>query len=154
MDLFTLFGSLALLLVLLLYVGRPLLREGPSRTTPLDGGAQRLFERKEQLLGAIVELELDREIGKVPEEDFERLFAQLQTEALATIAELDQLNGAGSSELERRIEAEIAALRQPATAIDPSCTRCGAQPGPSAVADRSQYQDRLRRELDRFDDDD
>ena len=28
------------------------------------------------------------------------------------------------------------------------------QPGPSAVADRSQYQDRLRRELDRFDDDD
>ena len=126
MDLFTLFGSLALLLVLLLYVGRPLLREGPSRTTPLDGGAQRLFERKEQLLGSIVELELDREIGKVPEEDFERLFAQLQTEALATIAELDQLNGAGSSELERRIEAEIAALRQPATAIDPSCTRCGA----------------------------
>ncbi len=126
MDLFTLFGSLALLLGLLLYVGRPLLREGPSRTTSPDGGAQRLFERKEQLLGAIVELELDREIGKVPEEDFERLFAQLQTEALATIAELDQLNGAGSSELERRIEAEIAALRQPASTIDPSCTRCSA----------------------------
>ena len=82
--------------------------------------------------GAIVELELDREIGKVPEEDFQRLFAQLEAEALAVIGELDQLNGAGSSELESRIEAEVAALRQ--TAAKPSCPGCGA----------------LRREGDRF----
>ena len=115
---------MALLLGLLLYLGRPLLREEQSRAVPMDGGTQRLFERKEQLLGAIVELELDREIGKVPEEDFQRLFAQLESEALATIGELDQLNGAGSSELERRIEAEVAALRQ--SALAPSCPQCGA----------------------------
>ena len=124
MDLFSLFGSLALLFGLMLYLGRPLLREGQSRAAPMDDGTQQLYERKEQLLGAIVELELDHEIGKVPEEDFQRLFNQLESEALATIGKLDQLNGAGSSELESRIEAEVAALRQ--SAAIPSCTTCGA----------------------------
>ena len=90
----------------------------------MDDGTQPLYERKEQLLGAIVELELDHEIGKVPEEDFQRLFDQLESEALATIGKLDQLNGGGSSELESRIEAEVAALRQ--SAAIPSCTKCGA----------------------------
>ena len=124
MDLFPLFGSLALLLGLMLYLGRPLLREGQSRAVPIDDGTQQLYERKEQLLGAIIELELDHEIGKVPEEDFQRLFDQFESEALATIGKLDQLNGAGSCELESRIEAEVAALRQ--SAAIPSCTKCGA----------------------------
>jgi len=124
MDLFSLFGSLALLFGLMLYLGRPLLREGQSRAAPMDDGTQQLYERKEQLLGAIVELELDHEIGKVPEEDFQRLFNQLESEALATIGKLDQLNGGGSSELESRIEAEVAALRQ--SAAIPSCNKCGA----------------------------
>ena len=124
MDLFSLFGSLALLFGLMLYLGRPLLREGQSRAAPMDNGTQPLYERKEQLLGAIVELELDHEIGKVPEEDFQPLFNQLESEALATIGKLDQLNGGGSSELESRIEAEVAALRQ--SAAIPSCNKCGA----------------------------
>ena len=124
MDLFPLFGSLALLFGLMLYLGRPLLREGQSRAAPMDDGTQQLYERKEQLLGAIVELELDHEIGKVPEEDFQPLFNQLESEALATIGKLDQLNGGGSSELESRIEAEVAALRQ--SAAIPSCNKCGA----------------------------
>ena len=124
MDLFSLFGSLALLFGLMLYLGRPLLCEGQSRAAPMDDGTQQLYERKEQLLGSIVELELDHEIGKVPEEDFQPLFNQLESEALATIGKLDQLNGGGSSELESRIEAEVAALRQ--SAAIPGCNKCGA----------------------------
>ena len=124
MDLFPLFCPLALLLGLMLYLGRPLLREGQSRAVPIDGGTQQLYERKELLLGTMVELELDHEIGKVPEDDFQRLFDQFESEALATIGKLDQLNGGGSSELESRIDAEVAALRQ-SSAI-PSCTKCGA----------------------------
>ena len=124
MDLFPLFCSLALLLGLMLYLGRPLLREGQWRAVPIDDGSQQLYELKEQLLGAMVELELDHEIGKVPEDDFQRLFDQFESEALATIGKLDQLNGGGSSELESRIDAEVAALRQ-SSAI-PSCTKCGA----------------------------
>lgn len=114
--------SVALLLGLLLYLAHPLLTSG--RTGVASGSTRQLFERKEQLLGEIVELELDRELGKVPAEDFQRLFAELETETLAVIGELDRLNGASSSQLEQRIEEEVAALRQKTAAS--SCHGCGA----------------------------
>ncbi len=113
--------SLVLLLGLLLYLGRPLLTSG--RAGAVRGPTRQLFERKEQLLGEIVELELDRELGKVSAEDFQRLFAELEAETLAVIGELDRLNGASSYQLEGRIEEEIAALRQK-TAV-PRCHGCG-----------------------------
>ena len=114
--------SIALLLGLLLYLGRPLLTGG--RAGAVTGPTRQLFERKEQLLGEIVELELDRELGKVSAEDFQRLFAELEAETLAIIGELDQLNGASSDQFARRIEEEVAALRQKTAA--PRCHGCGA----------------------------
>ena len=113
--------SLVLLLGLLLYLGRPLLTSGRAGT--VRGPTRQLFERKEQLLGEIVELELDRELGKVSAEDFQHLFAELEAETLAVIGELDRLNGASSYQLEGRIEEETAALRQK-TAV-PRCHGCG-----------------------------
>ena len=133
MELLPLLGSAVMLIGLVLYLGRPLLLANAGSTIAQGCDVRQLFERKEQLLGAIVELELDREIGKIPEEDFQRNFAQLEAEALAAIGELDQFNGAGSDELERRIEAEVAALRQqgadPAAEKAPLynyCANCGA----------------------------
>ena len=120
-DLLPILCSVALLLGLLLYLGRPLLTSG--RTSAASRPTRQLFERKEKLLGEIVELELDRELGKVSAEDFQRLFAELEAETLAVIGELDRLNGASSSQLERRIEKEVAALRQKTA---PRCHSCGA----------------------------
>ena len=120
-ELLPIICSIALLLGLLLYLGRPLLTGG--RAGAMTGPTRQLFERKEQLLGEIVELELDRELGKVSAEDFQRLFAELETETLAVIGELDRLNGASSPKLERRIEEEVAALRQKTA---PRCHSCGA----------------------------
>ena len=121
-ELLPILCSVALLLGLLIYLGHPLLTS--ERVGEASGPTRQLFERKEQLLGQIVELELDRELGKVSAEDFQRLFAELEAETLAVIGELDQLNGASSSQLERRIEEEVAALRQKTAA--PRCHSCGA----------------------------
>ena len=120
-DLLPVICSIALLLGLLLYLGRPLLTGG--RAGAVTGPTRQLFERKEQLLGEIVELEFDRELGKVSAEDFQRLFAELEAETLAIIGELDQLNGASSDQFERRIEEEVAALRQKTAAS--RCHGCG-----------------------------
>ena len=120
-ELLPIICSIALLLGLLLYLGRPLLAGG--RAGAAAGPTRQLFERKEQLLGEIVELELDRELGKVSAEDFQRLFAELEAETLAIIGELDRLNGASSDQFERRIEEEVAALRQKTAA--PRCRGCG-----------------------------
>ena len=115
--------SLVLLLGLLFYLGHPLLKSG--RAGAASRPTRQLFERKEQLLGEIVELELDRELGKVSAEDFQRLFTELEAEALAIIGELDRLNGAGryQHQLARRIEEEVAARHQK-TAV-PRCCGCG-----------------------------
>ena len=80
-ELLPILCSVALLLGLLLYLGHPLLTSG--RVGVASGPTRQLFERKEQLLGEIVELELDRELGKVSAEDFQRLFAELEAETLA-----------------------------------------------------------------------
>ena len=121
-ELLPILCSVALLLGLLLYLGHPLLTSG--RAGVASGPTRQLFERKEQLLGEIVELELDRELGKVSAEDFQRLFAELEAETLAVIGELDRINGASTSQFERRIEEEVAALRQK-TATS-RCHSCGA----------------------------
>ena len=121
MGLLPILCSLVLLLGLLLYLGYPLLTSG--RVGAASGQTRQLFERKEQLLGEIVELEFDHELGKVSAEDFQRLFAELEAETLAVIDELDRLNGASSYQRERRIEEEVAALRQK-TAV-PRCRGCG-----------------------------
>ncbi len=122
MGLLPILCSIALLLGLLLYLGHPLLTSGPA--VAASESTRPLFERKEQLLGEIVELELDRELGKVSAEDFQRLFAELEAETLAVIGELDRLNGAGNAQLERRIEEEVAAVRQKSAAS--RCRSCGA----------------------------
>ena len=121
MGLLPVLCSVALLLGLLLYLGRPLLTSG--RAGAAGGPTRLLFERKEQLLGEIVELELDRELGKVSAEDFQHLFAELEAETLTIISELDRLNGTSSYQLERRIEEEVAARRQEITV--PRCHGCG-----------------------------
>ena len=92
-----------------IYIGRPLLgrRSGILSNT----NARQLTERKEQLYSSIIELEFDRELGKLPEDDFLRMRSELETEALAIIHQLDQLNGQASPDsLEERIEREVAAL--------------------------------------------
>ena len=122
-ELSTLLGSVVLLVGLLFYVGRPLIDGGRGQRASIRFSTQQLFERKEQLLGAIVELEFDHQLGKIPEQDFQRLFAELETETLTVIGELDRLNGGGSTELERLVEAEIAALRQ--SPVLPRCHGCG-----------------------------
>jgi len=122
-ELPALLGSVVLLVGLLFYVGRPLVDGGKVQKASTRFSTQQLFERKEQLLGAIVELEFDHQLGKIPEQDFQRFFAELEAETLTIIGELDRLNGGGNTELERLVEAEIAALRQ--SAVLPRCHGCG-----------------------------
>ena len=93
------------------YIGRPLL--GQRGRSSSNASARQLTERKEQLYASILELEFDRELGKLPEEDFQRMRGELETEALAVIHQLDQLNGLASTEsIEQRIEREVAALQE------------------------------------------
>ncbi|MCS7222320.1 MAG: zinc ribbon domain-containing protein [Anaerolineae bacterium] len=127
-----------------------------SRSRSLMNGGENdpvlgeLMLRREALLAAIKDLEFDHAVGKIEEEDFQALNAQLRAEAIEVLKELDWHLGTQtklevqleqelaqrqpskvsiSAALDAQIEAEIAALRQgvtPASRDGTACPQCRA----------------------------
>lgn len=85
--------------------------------------------KKDAALTAIIDLENEREVGKLSQPDFETLRVQYEQEALEALRELEtiELATAGDDEL----EAEIAELRRAM-----SCQVCGAPRGPGETCPR------------------
>ena len=108
-----------LALVALAYVAAPLRRSSPSSVDfDLDKDAE-LEDRKHQALLAIIDLESERDVGKLSQADFEDLRMTYESEALAALSELDAVAAWGGDRLER----EIAAAR---ASLDPErCPHCG-----------------------------
>ena len=105
--------------VALAYVSAPL-RRGPRRDLPDRHVRQRATEeRKRAALDAIVDLEAERDLGKLSEPDFEVLRDDYERVALQALKELDALGASDDP-----VEAEIAARRD---AI--ACPHCGAARG-------------------------
>lgn len=106
--------------VALAYVALPLgSRRAPREEPPAREGE--LDALKTSALSAIVDLEADRSVGKLSDEDFDVLRAQYEAEALRALVELDALHA--ESELprdDRALEEEIAAMR-----LRLECPRCG-----------------------------
>ncbi len=130
--------GVALLLVVVLYVARPLLTAEPAPISSADNLRQ-LEQQKEALLIEIKGLDFDHETGKIPPDVYEQQRAQLLSEAAAVLMAMDEL-GVDSDEARRKqIEASIAQRRHqyaPAStgsAIDSSagtgqggfCPNCG-----------------------------
>jgi hypothetical protein len=102
----------------LAYVALPLGRRGRSEGEPsLEG---ELDARKTAALSAIVDLENERLVGKLSDEDFDVLRAQYETEALQALTELDALRATSEEPEDAALEAEIAAMRRRL-----ACSRCG-----------------------------
>jgi hypothetical protein len=92
----------------LLYVAGPLTRPGRHRADPARGLGEELAARKRAALLGIVDLEGERAVGKLNDEDFAALRSEYEAEALVAIAELDQLHSAGPG---HDLEREIAELK-------------------------------------------
>src|SRR5918996_2324494 len=112
-----------LLLVVLIgvsvaYISMPLLRGARKQS---DVAAIRLEEagiRKDAALGALIDIENERLIGKLSTSDFELLRDEYEAEALAALKELDAIEAGDGSDDE--LEAEIAAMR-----VRMECPNCG-----------------------------
>lgn len=112
---------------------------GPLRSGPRRDPAGRSYlvedaaERKRAALGALVDIEDERSVGKLANADFDALRKEYELEALQALRELDELGARDSDdELEREI-AELRArlqCRRCGALRDPGegCPECGAQP--------------------------
>jgi hypothetical protein len=103
----------------LAYVALPLgQRRGRKEEAPSAEGE--LDAQKTTALAAIVDLENERLVGKLSEEDFEILRAQYEAEALRALTELDALRAREDGPDDASLEAEIAEMRRRL-----ACPRCG-----------------------------
>jgi hypothetical protein len=116
----------------LVYVMAPL-RRGlvGGREPEVSPRAEQAHARKRAALGAIVDLEDERDAGKLSEADFHKLLLEYECEALDAMRELDRLR---APEQPDPLEEEIAAMRMrvncpscgEARNLDQPCPRCGA----------------------------
>lgn len=102
----------------LAYVALPLGRRGRTEEGPSAEGE--LDARKTTALSAIVDLENERLVGKLSDEDFDVLRAQYEAEALQALTDLDALRAQSDQPGDASLEAEIAEMRQRL-----ACPRCG-----------------------------
>ena len=128
-----------LLLVLFLitvsaaYISMPLLRGARNET---DSVAIRLEEagtRKQAALGALVDIENERLIGKLSPTDFDLLRDEYEAEALAALKELDAIEQGDA--IDDELEAEIAAIR-----ARMECPECGGLRVPGEACSKCGYE--------------
>ncbi len=128
-----------ILVVLLLglalaYVLTPL-RHTPGEPVPTDprmAAEARAEDKKNSALGALVDIEDEREVGKLSAADFELLRREYEAEALAALHELDDIRF--TFRTDEALEAEIASVRAGlecpscggARPPGEPCPRCGA----------------------------
>lgn len=116
-------------LAALAYVVVPLLRGPPSR--PIAEAPYPSLEatrKKRAALGAIVDLEAERDMGKLTDADFDALRREYEAEALEALRLVDALGGREDDELEREIAGVRARLECPACGAPRQgsvCPRCG-----------------------------
>ncbi|MDQ3645925.1 MAG: hypothetical protein M3345_03220 [Actinomycetota bacterium] len=112
----------ALIGAALVWVALPL-RRGPSvAERPDERSMHDAAERKRVALDAIVELEDERDVGKLSEGDFASLRTTYEDEAIAALRHLDSVGAPAGTPARHddAIEAEIAAARARL-----ACPRCG-----------------------------
>lgn len=130
--------ALTLFAILAAFAARPLLASRNNTTggaaleppSPEDELADLLF-RRDALLAALHDLQLDLEMGKISREDFDRLNAHYRAEAAQVLKKLDELQEGrpegspadAEALLDEWIEAAVRKARQTGTAsAHPSAT--------------------------------
>ena len=121
-----------LAIVALIYVSAPIRR--PPAVLDDDGPTSEAEARKVAALTAILDLESERDVGKLSDADLAELRSTYEYEALAALAELDAAEALPAAD---PLEHEIAALRHrlsqdrcpscgAARPAGTTCARCGA----------------------------
>ncbi len=121
--------------ILLVYVIIPLTKKKYQLAfVPFNKTNQKeikLLERKNELLGALKEIEFEYQLGKLSEEDYNNLKNDYEMNALSVLKELDHKDN-GNSEMED-IESEIREFRskmKPGLGQEMNlnyCSKCGAK---------------------------
>ncbi|HRJ40473.1 MAG: hypothetical protein KJZ86_22465 [Caldilineaceae bacterium] len=110
----TLFLGLLISAVAAAYVLWPLLSRAAPDVPIEDDRLTDLISRKDSVLVAIKDLDFDRQVGKLSEEDYQRFNYRLRQQAIGYLQQIDKL-APQSAHLDEALEVEIARLRKTRT---------------------------------------
>jgi hypothetical protein len=142
MEAGSIFLTLALAVLVILFVGRPLIRQIGSKpaadtaaTDVLEHRHSTLLAERDRLLATLQELDFDQALGKIPAEDYPVQRGALMQRAAGIMRELDQVQGqAGAQTAEERIEQAVAARRTDAAVAGRAAAFSAGAAAPQAVA--------------------
>jgi hypothetical protein len=122
MDIGSIFLILGLLILVAIFVGRPLLENKTTAVTQEEHEFSALLAERDRVINALQELDFDFALGKIPEADYPLQRAVLLRQGADILRKLDALQPAQATEsdLEARIEAAIAARKAEAARPQPA----------------------------------
>jgi hypothetical protein len=136
MDLGSLFIILALLILVGLYVARPLLERRAAPATQEEYTASALMAERDRLINALQELDFDFTLGKIPEEEYPGQRSLLVQQGAQVLRRLDEIRPqAAAEDAEALLEAAIAARRADAARLAAAPNGAARRPAPAAPDD-------------------
>lgn len=118
MDIGSLLFLLALLILIGLYLSRPLIERTATVVSQAEHELSALLAEKERIIQALEELDFDNALGKIPEAEYPQQRALLLRQGAEILRRLDQYTQSQPAEtLEERLEAAIAARRSAVRAV-------------------------------------
>jgi hypothetical protein len=118
MDIGSLFLILGLLVLVILFISRPLLEKHSVAVSQEEHQLSALMAERDQVITALQELDFDYALGKIPEADYPLQRAALVQQGVEILRNLDAVQAeATSGDAEGRIEAAIAARRADAALV-------------------------------------
>lgn len=124
MELTAIFLSLALLILVGIYLYAPFMERRARRITEEEHELSALMAERDRVINSLQELDFDFKLGKIPEEDYPVQRTSLLQKGADILRQIDSLapNGAGADrhtgtqgDVEKRIERAIAARRADAS---------------------------------------
>lgn len=124
----------ALISLLAIYFAvSPLFKAGRASLVLEDDKVVELLGRKDSVLQAIKDLEFDYQVGKISQEDYERLDQRLRRQAIGLLQQIEKVAPASAS-LDEELETIIAQFRQTSRASTPVTNGVPALSSPATQA--------------------
>lgn len=116
MELTAIFFSLAVLVLVGIYLYAPFMERRARRVTEEEHELSALMAERDRVVNSLQELDFDFKLGKIPEEDYPAQRASLLQKGADILRKIDALAPSGTQvDTETRIERAIAARRTDAS---------------------------------------
>jgi zinc-ribbon domain len=121
MELTAIFFSLAVLILVGMYLYAPFMERRARGVTEEEHELSALMAERDRVINSLQELDFDFKLGKIPEEDYPAQRASLLQKGADILRKIDSLapQAASAQDTEARLERAIAARRADASNVKP-----------------------------------